>query len=56
MTVPVPGRRGELPDEPRRRVLAADAVEQAVPLAQIDDIDAEAVLRDARGSAGLHVI
>lgn len=41
--VPVLGRRGELPDEIRRRVLAADAVAEAVPLNQIGHVDAEAV-------------
>jgi hypothetical protein len=41
--VPVLGRRGELPDESRRAALEAEAVEQAVPLTQIDEIDAEAV-------------
>jgi hypothetical protein len=41
--VPVLGRHGELPEEIRRTVLAARAVEDAVPLDQIDDIDAEAV-------------
>jgi hypothetical protein len=41
--VPVLGRHGEFPEELRRKILAAKAVEEAVPLAQIDDIDAEAV-------------
>jgi hypothetical protein len=41
--VPVLGRHGELPGEIRSKVLAARAVEEAVPLAEIDDIDAEAV-------------
>ena len=41
--VPVLGRRGELPDEVRRKVLAADAIDEAVPLNRVDDVDAEAV-------------
>jgi hypothetical protein len=41
--VPVLGRHGGLPEELRRRALAARAVDEAVPLAEMDDIDAEAV-------------
>jgi hypothetical protein len=41
--VPVLGRHGELPEEIRRKALAARAIEEAMPLAEIDDIDAEAV-------------
>ena len=41
--VPVLGRHGELPERIRRPVLAARAVEEALPLADIDDIDAAAV-------------
>ncbi|MFC7531864.1 hypothetical protein [Actinoplanes sp. GCM10030250] len=41
--VPTLGRRCELPEELRREVLAADAVDQAVPLAHVQHIDAEAV-------------
>jgi hypothetical protein len=41
--VPVLGRHGELPEEIRRPALAARAIEEATPLAEIDDIDAEAV-------------
>ena len=41
--VPVLGRRGELPEELRRAALAADAVADAVPETQVDQLDAEAV-------------
>lgn len=41
--IPVLGRHGELPEGIRRKVLAARAIEEALPLAEIDDIDAEAV-------------
>lgn len=41
--VPVLGRHGELPEELRRTALASRAVEEAVPVAEIDDIDPEAV-------------
>jgi hypothetical protein len=41
--VPLLGRHGALPEPIRRNVLAAKAVEEAVPLEQIDNIDAEAV-------------
>ncbi|WP_433796695.1 hypothetical protein [Actinoplanes sp. CA-252034] len=41
--VPVLGRRGELPEQLRRPALAADAVAEALPAAQIEQLDAEAV-------------
>jgi hypothetical protein len=41
--VPVLGRHGALPEPIRRAALAAKAVEEAVPLDRIDDIDAQAV-------------
>jgi hypothetical protein len=41
--IPVLGRRGDLPDERRREFLAADAAGGAVPLPQVDRVDAEAV-------------
>jgi hypothetical protein len=40
---PVLGRHGDLPAGLRREILAADAVDDAVPLPQIHQIDAEAV-------------
>jgi hypothetical protein len=49
--VPVPGRRGELPESVRRLVLAAEAVDEAVPEDQVAHLDAEAV---ARWIAGHH--
>jgi hypothetical protein len=41
--VPVLGRHGAMPEPIRRAALTAKAVEEAVPLDRIDDIDAEAV-------------
>ncbi|GIF14987.1 hypothetical protein [Actinoplanes teichomyceticus] len=41
--VPVLGRRGELPPDLRRAVLAVDAADEAVPLARMDDVDVDAV-------------
>ncbi|MEV7627029.1 hypothetical protein [Actinoplanes sp. NPDC089786] len=41
--VPVLGRHGALPEPVRRAALTAKAVDEAVPLDRIDDIDAEAV-------------
>ncbi|GIF04919.1 hypothetical protein [Actinoplanes siamensis] len=41
--IPVLGRRGELPEDQRRVLLAAEAVDEAVPLSGIDHVDTEAV-------------
>ena len=41
--VPVLGRRGELPEDLRRLVLASDAHDEAVPVEQAGAVDAEAV-------------
>ncbi|WP_328470948.1 hypothetical protein OHA21_05955 [Actinoplanes sp. NBC_00393] len=41
--IPVLGRHGGIPEPRRRELLAADAADQAVPLAQIDHIDADAI-------------
>ncbi|MEU4621867.1 hypothetical protein AB0G04_18075 [Actinoplanes sp. NPDC023801] len=43
--VPIPGRHGELPEPLRRAALAADTVDDALPVAQIEHVDAEAVAR-----------